>query len=96
MELERALVVTKLAFSERAVVIIIVVQRLSDKILHDMSEAAFSCILESLLDNVNDAILLHWPDSRHHTSQISEPGLAEGLLVLQGFRVQLYADLLGK
>jgi hypothetical protein len=74
MELESTLVVTKFAFSERVVVIEIVVERFTDKILQEILEVMYRYLLENLLDNVNDAALLYWPDSHHHTSRISEPG----------------------
>jgi len=74
MELESALVVTKFTLSKRVVIIEIVVERFADKILQEMLEAMCRYLLENLPGNVNDAALLHWPDSHRHTSRISEPG----------------------
>ena len=59
MELESAFVVTKFAFSERIVVIEIVVKRLADQILQVMLGAMYKILLGNLLDNVSDAVLPH-------------------------------------
>jgi hypothetical protein len=96
MELESALVVTKLGFSERIVVIEIVIKRLADQILQVMLGAMYKILLGNLLDNVNDAVLPHLPDSHHHTFRISEPGWVAGLTFLRGCWAQLYAYLCRK
>jgi hypothetical protein len=93
VELERTLVVTELAFSERVVVIEIVVKRLADEILHVMLEGMYIFSSENLLGNVDDAVLPHLPDSHHHTSRISELGQVAGLIFLQCRWAQLYAYL---
>jgi hypothetical protein len=93
VELKSALVITKLPFSQRVVIIKVIVKRLADEVLHDMLKAIVNSMFEDLPGNVNDAVLPHLPDIHHRTSVIFELGLAEGPTFLQGFPGQLYAYL---
>lgn len=96
VELEGAAIIAELPFTERIVVIVVVVKRLSDKILYNMLDAVFEPSMENLPDNVNDAVLPHWRDSHHHSSPIFELGLAKYLTFLRGSLVQRYAYLYDK